>query len=83
MADVLQWIGFVFGGSVIAFGVMGFSRGFSLPPNTRAWFADSCALRLFIGRGIIGRRTRCGPYDEPLKVVALLSFDEPDRKPVR
>jgi hypothetical protein len=34
MADVLQWIGFAFGGAVIAFCVMGFIRGLSLPPNT-------------------------------------------------
>ena len=34
MADVLQWIGFAFGGSVIAFGMMGFIRGLSLPPKT-------------------------------------------------
>jgi hypothetical protein len=33
LADVLQWIGFVFGGSVIALGMIGFIRGFSLPPN--------------------------------------------------
>jgi hypothetical protein len=33
MTVVLQWIGFACGGGVIAFGVMGFIRGFSLPPN--------------------------------------------------
>jgi hypothetical protein len=34
MANVLQWIGFAFGGGVIALGVAGFFRGLSLPPNT-------------------------------------------------
>jgi hypothetical protein len=34
MANVLQWIGFAFGISVIALGVIGFFRGLSLPPNT-------------------------------------------------
>jgi hypothetical protein len=34
MADVLQWIGLAFGVGVIAFGVMGFVRGLSSPPNT-------------------------------------------------
>jgi hypothetical protein len=34
MASVLQWIGLAFGIGVIAFGVMGFFRGLSLPPNT-------------------------------------------------
>jgi hypothetical protein len=33
MADVLQWLGWAFGVGVIAFGVMGFIRGLSLPPN--------------------------------------------------
>jgi len=34
MADILQWIGLAFGIGVIGFGVIGFFRGFSLPPNT-------------------------------------------------
>jgi hypothetical protein len=34
MANVLQWSGFAFGVGVIAFGVIGFFRGLSLPPNT-------------------------------------------------
>jgi len=34
MVNVLQWIGLAFGTGVIAFGVMGFFRGLSLPPNT-------------------------------------------------
>jgi hypothetical protein len=34
MADVLQWMGVAFGIGVIAFGVIGFFRGLSLPPNT-------------------------------------------------
>ncbi len=34
MADVLQWIGLAFGVGVIGFGVIGFFRGLSLPPNT-------------------------------------------------
>jgi hypothetical protein len=34
MADVLQWIGLAFGIGVIAFGVIGFFRDLSLPPNT-------------------------------------------------
>jgi hypothetical protein len=34
MASVFQWIGLAFGTSVIAFGVIGFFRGLSLPPNT-------------------------------------------------
>jgi hypothetical protein len=34
MAGVLQWIGLAFGMGLIAFGVMGFFRGLSLPPNT-------------------------------------------------
>ena len=34
MADVLQWIGLAFGIAVIGFGVMGFYRGLSLPPNS-------------------------------------------------
>jgi hypothetical protein len=34
MADILQWIGLAFGIGIIAFGVIGFFRGFSLPPNT-------------------------------------------------
>jgi len=34
IANVLQWIGLAFGVGVIAFGVMGFFRGLSLPANT-------------------------------------------------
>lgn len=34
MASVFQWIGLAFGMGLIAFGVMGFLRGLSLPPNT-------------------------------------------------
>ena len=34
MADVLQWMGVAFGLGIIAFGVSGFFRGLSLPPNT-------------------------------------------------
>jgi hypothetical protein len=34
IANVLQWIGVAFGIGVIAFGVIGFFRGLSLPPNT-------------------------------------------------
>jgi hypothetical protein len=33
MASVLQWVGLAFGMGLIAFGVMGFFRGLSLPPN--------------------------------------------------
>jgi hypothetical protein len=34
MASVLQCVGLAFGMGLIAFGVMGFFRGLSLPPNT-------------------------------------------------
>jgi hypothetical protein len=34
MANVLQWLGVAFGLGVIALGVTGFFRGFSLPPNS-------------------------------------------------
>jgi hypothetical protein len=33
MADILHWMGLAFGIAVIAFGVTGFFRGLSLPPN--------------------------------------------------
>jgi hypothetical protein len=33
MADSLQWIAVALGIGFIAFGVIGFFRGFSLPPN--------------------------------------------------
>jgi len=36
MINVLQWIGLAFGVAVIAFGIMGFFRGLSLPPNPRS-----------------------------------------------
>ena len=34
MANVLQWLGVAFGLGVIALGLIGFFRGFSLPPNS-------------------------------------------------
>jgi hypothetical protein len=34
MADILHWMGLAFGIGVIAFGVTGFFRGLSLPPNS-------------------------------------------------
>jgi hypothetical protein len=34
MASILQWVGLAFGMGLTAFGVMGFFRGLSLPPNT-------------------------------------------------
>jgi hypothetical protein len=34
MADILQWMGLAFGVGAIALGIVGFFRGFSLPPNT-------------------------------------------------
>jgi hypothetical protein len=34
MAEMLQWMGLAFGIAVIAFGVTGFFRGLSLPPNS-------------------------------------------------
>jgi hypothetical protein len=34
MTSVLQWVGLAFGMGLIAFGVMGFFRGLSLPRNT-------------------------------------------------
>jgi hypothetical protein len=34
MANVLQWIGVALGVGVISFGVIGFFRSLSLPPNT-------------------------------------------------
>jgi hypothetical protein len=34
MADILHWMGLAFGIAVIAFGVTGFFRGLSLPPNS-------------------------------------------------
>jgi hypothetical protein len=34
MAGILQCMGLAFGIAVVAFGVMGFFRGLSLPPNS-------------------------------------------------
>jgi hypothetical protein len=34
MDSIFQWIVLAFGFGVIAFGLIGFFRGFSLPPNT-------------------------------------------------
>jgi hypothetical protein len=34
MADILQWIALALGAGVIALGIAGFFRGFSLTPNT-------------------------------------------------
>ena len=34
MSNVSQWVGLAFGSGVIAFGLYGFLRGLSLPPNT-------------------------------------------------
>ena len=54
MANILQWIGLPFGIAVIAFGVMGFFRGLSLPPNApehRAYGkADNSLIRAATGR---------------------------------
>jgi hypothetical protein len=34
MAEILRWMGLAFGMGVVAFGIMAFFCGLSLPPNT-------------------------------------------------
>jgi len=34
MTNFFQWIGLALGSALVAFGVFGFFRGLSLPPNT-------------------------------------------------